>query len=406
MMAFSKGEVGLTLISDSDSDSDSESEEIEINKLTDASLLLQHKQVASSPREKGKRREVKNGCVISLHSNPDDDSSAPLINHPEETDSLKQKQRAQLFSGLIIALICLFQAVPFPVQSLEALLLNVEGQELRHAVTISIYSTFLISCLLTPALLRLISPKWTICLGCAGSFVYTVVRLAPDPYVVVGGALFAGLTQGALMATAGVLIIFHGTQYAVFGGHSLPNVLGVFNGLFYACFLGAPLINSVLRLTILPLDYDASGSGSSHFTNDSAVTIPSESPRCGVHYCWTDHVYDDSISGNTSGQSSYEDEADKHKMQALLGTHIVCALGAWLLAVVALERNNKWTPNESNYTKKEKKKCWNFIKDLHLAATVLQWEDINFGMLLVMMVYLGVQQVVGYQVVLRVWILV
>lgn len=392
MMAFVKaGEVDLTLISDSDSDSDSASEE-EVNQLTDASRLLQHKQVASSPQQK--KRDVKNGCVISLHSFPDDDSSAPLINHPQESDSLKEKQKSELFSCLAVAVVCLFQAVPFPIQSLGAILLNVQGEELRQAVTISIYTTFLISCLGTPALLRLISPKWVICLGCAGSFIYTVVRLAPDPYVVVGGALFAGLTQGSLLGAAGVLITHHGTQYAVCGGHSLPNILGLFHGIFYALFLGAPFINSFLRLAILPPE-DGSGSGSDHALYGNETVVPATEPKlCGIHYCWT--------TDHSNVTINHMDSAAKHKMQALLGTHIVCALGAWLLAVLALDRNSKRTGSDSEYTKKEKENCRNFVKDLHLAATVLQWKDINFGMLLVMMLYTGVQQVVGYQVVIKV----
>ena len=371
---------GLTLISDS-TESDSDFEVVD-----DTSFLLEHKKSSCSP-SLVKNGSANIGCIISLQSSADGDSRtiAPLISSPEESENLNVKKKTELCCCMAVTIICFLQAVAFPLQSLDALLLNVNGYELRNMVVITIYASFLISCLVTPAVIEVIGVKWTIFLGSTGPFIYAVVRMSPDPIVVVGGALYAGLTQGALLGAAGVLITHHAIQFSMFGGHNPADILGLFNGFFYTWFLFAPFINSMLRLLILPpeviLDYN----------QDPNVSDVSEG--CGVEFCWKDSREE----GDTN------DSVNKHRMQALLGTHIVCTIGAWLITLLVLDKDTRWSAS-GYFTEKGRKdkSCSRFCSSLHLADTLVHMKDVQLALLITIMMYVGVQQVVGYQVVLRV----
>ena len=414
-MAFLRAaEVSMTVISDSD-ESDSYSE-VEFD-LTDSTALLQHKQTSSSPGSvspdtknnnsattsafKDARHPVKNGCLFSLQcSSPDESNTAPLLTDNDESRSLREQQKLELFRCLAVGVLCLFQGAAFPVQSTDALLLNVEGANLQQAVLISIYTTFLISCLGMPALAKLLSLKWIVCLGCTGSFIYAVVRLRPEPPLVVAGAIFAGLTQGALLSAAGTLVTHYGTQFAIFGGHSLSDTVALFNGLFYMWCLGAPLINGILRLAMLPPDDDAATRSSLHSGNGTTVIPESDSAQCGIYYCWDDQDQGQD-PGNTTGVGEEDDLVQSRMMGVLLGTLMVCALGAWVVAVLALERKTRNVTASTFHIRKEEG-CWQFVKSLQLLDVAQQWKEVNYGLLLLLLLYIGVQQVVGYHVVITV----
>ena len=152
-----------------------------------------------------------------------------------------------------MGVVLLLQGVAFPFQTPHSLLFNFTDLSGKRAVMTSFYMSFAVGCLfVAPSFHAIIGLKWTVVLGCSGPLVYACTCFFNIVYIAVPGAVYAGVTQGAMLAAAGALVSDHANKLSDYSGREKHAMFSFLHGIYTSIFLSAPLFNTLIFLVIIP----------------------------------------------------------------------------------------------------------------------------------------------------------
>ena len=115
-----------------------------------------------------------------------------------------------------------------------------------------LYFAFILSCLYSAALMRLIGTKYTIAITYTGATIYTLANFYPSWYTLIFGSVVLGSVIGPLWASQSVHITTIAHQYASMTGKQPEKVVflfvGIYTFIFKLSYVPANIISSVVLL--------------------------------------------------------------------------------------------------------------------------------------------------------------
>ena len=322
------------------------------------------------------------------------------------------KRKAQLLKITVAAIVCLLQMVAMPIFYGEVdNFWGKENQTLVLAAKYSLFGSFIASCLIGPMLITMFGIKVVMVTGCVSVCLFVSANFVPLQYSIVPAAVISGLAFGPFLIAQGVFITNCGYRYcSTLTGSDQDAILNIANGLFYTIALAAPLLsNSMSMLFLQP----------PHIPSDQLGT-QNGSRDCEPHSC---PLYDGYKHELFIIPVQNYFEFSYHRIQALLGGHLVAALAGLITCALVFNsnhpiithlRDSQCTAPPRQYKRATKTKgdsptpC-HLMLFQHFRESTTKWNssvlvlrDTNLLFVLPLFLYLGMQQGLIYNIFIKV----
>lgn len=402
----------VTLLTDDISDSDSDDELF--NLITDKTHLL-HDQKSVITQTPVQPRECKKSVTFDTNKDgaktglrPEDmeeelrsESSKLLSQLPadlKESEAHKHKRRRVIRRFWAVCLIAFLLWTAMPLNCPSLLLLNIQDTQAKLIALGSFYGCLMVSALISPYVIQTIGERWIIASGCLATSVFMCLKFNPALYLIVPGYVIAGLGLGPCLGALWTHVVVLAGELSMFDQLGLWKVLGIFSGLFHTWVVGGPLLTQLLAMVSLGFPWSSSSHADSstyslsdefiyvNFTESSPVN-PKE-PACGMDYQWLNFIHSPVFKVSDSASM-------RHRMQALLGSLLACAVAAFILAVLCIEKASSMASMEHGT-----RKC---VQALGAALVLLKRSELL--LLMPTLVYMGLRQHIVYEFFIQVSLL-
>lgn len=233
-----------------------------------------------------------------------------------EKHELEKKRRTILYQLMVTSAIAMLHGLSVLPYFWYTIFLNVHELKTQTISMWCLLVAYILSYAISPFIIQRLSLKWTLSIGSIAGALFVAVRFLPKLYLVIPGSILVGLTIGPFYTAIHSHICHLSTQYEAYHGGTYKEAVFKFTAIFNGWTSCTPLWLSVLHIVIFNI-----------VGGDNSDDILSPGQDCGYSYLW---------DWSTSAAVANGLSPEFHSVQALLGSCLVCALGALLLTIVAL----------------------------------------------------------------------
>ena len=317
----------------------------------------------------------------------------------ERNQMFKDKKKNSLLSMLLLGLIVFFQSVGFVLYFADILLLNVTDRKTQLVSYVVLLISCLMSTMMSHAMINVFGAKWCIFIGCFGASIFTIGRFFSSMAFLVPAAIFTGLSIGPMYVAVVNTMTYVSHEYSSLSGKDRTTITFYFSGFLHSCTLLSPAFAALLRYVFLP------GEAAKSFTDQLDDVV------CFKEFCWRANF---SLAIFEHEQTNQRTKSDEFRLQALLGTFLVCSLGAAVLAWFhtkddmvpsyndtsqlsgsSAEHGRSWLRCDCKCPRVDFDSSW-------LTEPFRRFYESNMMLLVPLFVYLGVQQYLVYSIFLQV----
>ncbi|XP_060062872.1 protein unc-93 homolog A-like [Ylistrum balloti] len=165
----------------------------------------------------------------------------------EEEDNIKTKRECYKILA-VISTIWIFTFTAYSgLQNLESSLNPGVGTYSLAALT----GGGLVSCLLAPAVLNFIGPKWALVISWVCLCVFIGGNYYPKNYILIPAAAIEGLSTGIMWTAQGIYVAHAAMQFSSISGESFDSVLSRFFGIFCMAFQSTQIWGNLISSAVL-----------------------------------------------------------------------------------------------------------------------------------------------------------
>ncbi|KAJ8020381.1 Protein unc-93-like A [Holothuria leucospilota] len=226
----------------------------------------------------------------------------------------------------------------------------------------TIYGTFILSCMFTPAvIIRYMGLKWTLVISMCCYALYTVANYSPSWATLIPASALVGLAAGPLWTSMSTYVTTLGMRYAMIKDERTENIIARFFGFFFLFFKTSQIIGNLIASLVL-------GSEENTNINDTHVN----DFTCGAQDCSTETTEENA--------TAYCNPPEKMLTTILLIVYLVCGITGICIVVIFLQKL------ERNEDQDEKETCGLFL------ATFKLMQNINIVLIIPFSLYAGLQK--------------
>ena len=232
-------------------------------------------------------------------------------------EEVKTRKRRAIGSLVFVGIIAMLYGVGFLLYYADVFLLNVDVALSQRICYLTVLILAILSTMSSHVIINVIGYKWSMFVGCLGVSFFTASRFFSWLPFFVTSSIVCGSTLGPLIAATVTCTMDAARDYAALTGIEVKVVVCYFHAFLNLCTLISPAISVMLRFAFL------SSESLESFQNELG------SLNCFRDFCWTSEV----------GLAIYEEDGYNSRsssqwlmLQALLGCFFGCSLGAAMLS--------------------------------------------------------------------------